>query len=180
MQRNIDFSWRCCLKLNTWSMLINTMGVCVCVCGEGWDVTTFWNLHTCLSLIYHMFIPFYPILLNVPWFLFFFATFRWFRSLLAVQGRVNWKSMSSLASCERSRNVRWGKSLLEVGGKKSLPPLNLTGFYPQNEWFIMENPIKMDDLEVPLFLETHIAPKNGWLEDDRFLLGAGLFSRANC
>ena len=32
---------------------------------------------------------------------------------------------------------------------------------PQNGWFKMENPIKMDDLEVPLFLETSKCSKFG-------------------
>ena len=29
-------------------------------------------------------------------------------------------------------------------------------------------------------LKTSISPENGWLEDDPFLLGPGLFSGANC
>ena len=39
---------------------------------------------------------------------------------------------------------------------------------PQNGWFIMENSIKMDDLWVPLFLETPIC--GDWLRNPRTLL----------
>ena len=45
----------------------------------------------------------------------------------------------------------------EVGGGITIWMFPKIGV-PQNGWFVMENLIKMDDLGVPLFLETSIYP----------------------
>ena len=49
--------------------------------------------------------------------------------------------------CVFSLGPRWWKS---PRNKWVFPKIGAS----QNGWFIMENPIKMDDLGVPLFLET--------------------------
>ena len=46
---------------------------------------------------------------------------------------------------------------------------------PQNGWFIMENPIKMDDLEVPLFSETSICPRGSMYCLCTYILGCFFF-----
>ena len=57
-----------------------------------------------------------------------------------------------MASTQQILGISWGLIReLYMGVSKNRD----TGI-PQNGWFIMENPIKMDDLGAPLFLETPI------------------------
>ena len=67
------------------------------------------------------------------------------RSTCRLQVRLRWPNLRSPQRCQLRR--RGDRPCLTSGGFHGVLP---------DEWFIVENPIKVDDLEVPLFQETPI------------------------
>ena len=79
----------------------------------------------------------------------------------------NLQTIHDLGICQKLLN--WVEvPVLTAPPKKNNIPFQNWAFptigVPQNGWFTMENLIKIDDLEVPLFLETPISELEGILK----------------
>ena len=65
-------------------------------------------------------------------------------------GKAGGDILSTIKTYKTEGGTTCGKYISGRGSKLVFPKIVV----PQNGWFIMENPIRMDDLGVPLFLET--------------------------